>query len=180
LERIMPVYSFEDKTPIIDESAFIAPTASIVGEVTIEAGASVWYGATVRGDAAPVIIRAGANVQECAVLHGAPGTVTDIGPGVTVAHLCLVHGAVLEEECLIGNAAIVMDGARVGARSLIGAGSVVSAGMQIPAGVLAIGSPAVVKRELAGTPAADLVAFNPPAYRQMAARHLASIKLVRE
>jgi carbonic anhydrase/acetyltransferase-like protein (isoleucine patch superfamily) len=176
----MPVYSFEDKTPVIDPSAFIAPTASIVGDVTIEAGASIWYGATVRGDAAPIIVRAGANVQECAVLHGAPGTVTDIGPGVTVAHLCLIHGAILEEECLIGNGAIVLDGARVGARSLVGAGSVVSSGMQIPAGMLAIGTPAIIKRELAGTPAAELVALNPPAYKEMAARHRDSIKLVRE
>jgi carbonic anhydrase/acetyltransferase-like protein (isoleucine patch superfamily) len=174
----VPVYSFEDKTPVVDPTAFIAPTASVVGDVTIEAGASVWYGAAVRGDAAPVVIRAGANIQECAVLHGAPGTVTEVGPGVTVAHLCLVHGAVLEEECLVGNGAIVLDGATIGARSLVGAGSVVSAGMQIPPGVLAIGSPAVVKRELAGTPAAELVALNPPAYRAMAVRHRDSLRLV--
>jgi len=176
----MPVYAFEGKTPLVDPSAFIAPTASVVGDVVIEAGASIWYGATVRGDAAPVIVRAGANVQECAVLHGAPGTVTEVGPGVTVAHLCLVHGAVLEEECLVGNGAIVLDGARIGARSLIGAGSVVSAGAQIPPGVLAIGSPAVVKRELAGTPAAELVALNPPAYQEMAARHREGLTLVSE
>ena len=171
----MPIFSFEGVTPVIDPSAFIAPTATVVGDVTIEANASVWYGAVIRGDVAPIIVRAGANIQECAVLHGSPGTVTEIGPGATVAHLCLVHGAIIEEEALIGNGAIVHDGARIGARSLVGAGSVVSAGLQVPPGTLVIGSPAVVKREIAGTPAEQLVAANPGAYQEMAQRHRTSV-----
>ena len=174
----MPIYSFEGIEPKIHPTAFIAPTASIVGDVTIGAGASVWYGAVIRADCAPVVVEEGANIQECAVLHGSPGTVTFVGRGVTVAHLCLIHGATLEEECLIANGCIVMDGARVGARSLVGAGSVVSAGMQIPPGVLAIGTPAQVKRDLVGTEAAKLVEANPPAYQEMAVRHLNSIRLI--
>jgi carbonic anhydrase/acetyltransferase-like protein (isoleucine patch superfamily) len=174
----MPVYSFEGMTPSVDPAAFVAPTATIVGDVTIEAGASIWYGAVIRADCAPVIVRAGANVQDCAVLHGSPGTVTDIGAGATVAHLSLIHGAVIGEECLIANGAIVHDGANIGARCLVGAGSVVSAGMEVPPGMLVIGSPAVIKRELAGTAAAELVAANPGAYRDMAQRHLTSVRLI--
>ena len=131
-------------------TAFIAPTATLVGDVIVEEGASVWYGAVVRADYAPVIIRAGANVQENAVIHGPPGLTTDIGPGVTVAHNCVVHGAMLGEECLIANASVVLDGATIGARTLIAAGSVVAAGATIPAGMLAAGAPAVVKRPLPG------------------------------
>lgn len=171
----MSLFAFEGVVPTVDASAFVAPTASVVGDVTIEAGASIWYGAVLRGDIAPIIVRSGANVQDGAVIHSSPDTPTDIGAGVTVAHLCVVHGAVLEQECLIANGATVLDGARIGARSLVGAGSVVSAGMVVPPGMLAIGSPAAVKRELVGTPAAELVAINPGAYQDMAQRHLHGI-----
>lgn len=174
----MPIYAFEDLEPTIAEDAFIAPTATVVGDVTIEAGASVWYGAVIRADCAPVVVRAGANVQDCAVLHGAPGTVTEIGAGATVAHLVLVHGAWVGEEAIVANGCTVLDGARIGAGSLVGAGSVVSAGAEIPAGHLAIGSPAAVKRELAGTPAEELVRLNPGAYRDMAQRHRLGLRVL--
>ena len=82
----------------------------------VEEGASVWYGAVIRADYAPVIVRAGANVQDNAVIHGPPGLTTDIGPGATVAHNCVVHGAILEEECLVANGSVVLDGATIGAR----------------------------------------------------------------
>src|SRR4029077_19635019 len=100
-----------------DETAFVAPTATLVGDVIVEAGASIWYGAVLRADYPPVIVRAGANVQDGAVLHGPPGLTTDVGRGATVAHNCVVHGAVLGEECLIANGAIVLDAARIGARA---------------------------------------------------------------
>src|SRR5918998_6435617 len=122
----MPLYSFEGRAPVVHESAFVAPTASIVGDVVIEEGASVWYGAVIRGDYSQVIVRKGANVQDGAVVHGPPGEPTEIGEGATVAHNCVVHGAVLERECLIANGAIVLDGARVGAGSLVAAGAVVT------------------------------------------------------
>ena len=160
--------------------AFVAPTATLVGDVTIEAGASVWYNAVIRADYAPVYVRAGANVQDGSVVHGPPNTPTEIGPGATVAHLCVVHGAVLGEECLIANGTVVLDGARVGARSLVAAGSLVAANAVIPEGVLAAGSPAVVKRELAGTPAETWVKLNPPAYTDLARRHAAGIQLLAE
>src|SRR5581483_11601888 len=107
-------------------------TATIVGEVIVEEDASVWYGAVIRADFSQVIIRRGANVQDGSVVHGPPGEPTEIGAGATVAHNCVVHGAVLGEECLIANGAIVLDGARVGDRALVAAGSFVSANFVVP------------------------------------------------
>lgn len=174
----MPLFSFEGRSPKVDPSAFVAPTATLIGEVVVEASASVWYGAVVRADYAPVIIRRGANVQDGAVIHGPPGAPTEIGPGATVAHNAVVHGAVLEEECLIANGAIVLDGARVGAHSLVAAGSVVSAGAEIPPGVLAAGMPAQVKRPIEGTAAEFWVKTNPGAYAELAVRHRDGIEAV--
>src|SRR3954453_11548578 len=162
----MPLYAFEGKSPTVHETAFIAPTATLVGDVTVEEGASVWYGAVIRADYSPVVIRAGANVQDGAVLHGPPNQPTEVGRGATVAHLCVVHGATLGEECLIANGSTVLDGARVGARSLVAAHSLVASNAVIPDGVLAAGAPAEVKRELEGTPAEFWVKTNPPAYAE--------------
>ena len=138
----MPLYSFEGHRPRIDPEAFIAPTATLIGDVTVEAGASIWYGVVLRGDFAPIVVRAGANVQDNAVVHTTPTGPVEIGPGTTVAHLCMVHGATLEAECLIGNGAIVLDGARIGARSMVAAGALVPPGMAVPGGVLVTGTDA--------------------------------------
>lgn len=167
----MPLFSFEGRSPSVDPSAFIAPTASLIGDVVVEAEASVWYGAVIRADYSPVVVRRGANVQDGAVVHGPPGDPTEIGPRATVAHNAIVHGAVLGEECLIANGAIVLDGARVGDRSLVAAGSVVSSGTEIPPGVLAAGAPAEVKRAIDGTPSEFWVTANPGAYQDLARRH---------
>ena len=175
----MPLYTFEGQMPDVHPTAFVAPTATLVGAVTIEAGASVWYGAVIRADYSPVIVREGANVQDGAVLHGPPNNPTEVGKGATVAHLCVVHGATLGEECLIANGSTVLDGASIGARTMIAAHSLVAAGADIPAGVLAAGSPAVVKKALEGTPAEFWVKMNPPAYAELAQRHRNGIEEVR-
>jgi carbonic anhydrase/acetyltransferase-like protein (isoleucine patch superfamily) len=167
----MPLFSFEGRSPRVADNAFVAPTATLVGDVVVEAGASVWYGAVLRGDYSPVILREGANVQENSVLHGPPGSPTEIGRGATVAHLCVVHGAVLGEEALVANGCTVLDGAHVGAGALVAAGSVVASGFRVPDGFLAAGSPAVVKRPVAGSPAEMWVRMNPPAYAELAQRH---------
>src|SRR5438128_10034615 len=148
----MLLFEFEGRSPQVDPDAFVAPTATLVGEVIVEAGASVWYGAVLRADFSPVIVRAGANVQDGSVLHGPPDLPTEVGPGATVAHLCVVHGAVLGEECLIANGATVLDGAKVGARAMVGAGAVVPPGLGIPGDMLAVGVPATVKGPIPGTP----------------------------
>jgi carbonic anhydrase/acetyltransferase-like protein (isoleucine patch superfamily) len=174
----MPLFSFEGKAPTVHPGAFVAPTATLVGDVTVEEGASIWYGVTIRADYSPVVVRRGANVQDNSVLHGPPDMPTEIGPGATVAHLCVVHGAVVGEEALIANGCTVLDGARIGARTLVAAHSLVAAGADIPGGVLAAGSPAVVKRELAGTPAEWWVQMNPPAYADLAVRHRTGVQPV--
>jgi carbonic anhydrase/acetyltransferase-like protein (isoleucine patch superfamily) len=167
----MPLFAFEGTSPTVHDTAFVAPTATVVGDVTIEEGASVWYGAVVRGDYAPVIIRAGANVQDGAVVHAPPGMPCEIGPGATVAHNCVVHGATIGAEALIANGSVVLDGATIGARSLVAGGSTVKPGDTIDDEVLAAGSPAQVKGPIAGTPAEFWVQVNPQAYRDLAVRH---------
>src|SRR5256886_17566718 len=142
----MPLFEFEGKRPTIHETAFVAETASIIGDVTIEENASVWYGVVLRADYGPLVVRAGANVQDGSVLHGPPGQMLEVGPGATVAHLCVVHGAVIGEEALVANGCTVLDGARIGARTMVAAHSLVAANADIPEEVLAAGSPAVVKR----------------------------------
>src|SRR4030067_1114859 len=121
-EPRMPLFSFEGKSPRIHPTAFIAPTASIIGDVTVEENASVWYNAVVRADFNAIVIRRGANVQDCAVIHVTPVAGVEIGPGATVGHLCTIHAATIGEEALIGNSATVLDGARIGARATGGAG----------------------------------------------------------
>lgn len=172
----MPLFSFEGLTPQVHPGAFIAPTATLVGDVIVEEGASIWYGAVVRADFAPVIVRAGANVQDGAVLHGPPGLTTDVGRGATVGHNCVVHGAILGEQCLVANGTIVLDAARIGARSLVAAGSVVSANADIPPGMLAAGAPAVVKRPVEGSGAQIWVEANPGVYQELAQRHRTGVE----
>src|SRR5579875_561778 len=172
----MNLFEYEGKLPSIAADAWIAPTATLIGDVTVESGASVWYGATLRGDDGPIVVRERANVQDGAVVHTTPGVTTEIGARATVAHLCMIHGAVLEEEALVGNGCVVLDGARIGSRAMIAAMSLVSPGMQIPGGVLAAGVPATVRREIAGTPAEFWVNMNPVYYPELAKRHAAGIK----
>lgn len=174
----MPLFSFEGLTPQVHSSAFLAPTATLVGDVIVEEGASVWYGVVIRADYAPVIVRRNANVQDNAVIHGPPGLTSDIGAGATVGHNCVIHGALLEEECLVANGCVVLDGATIGARSLVAAGSVVAAGFTVPANMLAAGSPAAIKRPVKDSPAELWVKMNPAGYAELAQRHRVGIQFV--
>jgi carbonic anhydrase/acetyltransferase-like protein (isoleucine patch superfamily) len=171
----MPLFSFEGKRPTVHPSAFIAPTAVLVGDVTVEERASVWYNAVLRADFNPIVVRRGANVQDCAVVHVTPRAGVDIGPGATVGHLCTVHAASIGEEALIGNGATVLDGARIGVRAMVAAGALVTPGTEVPDGMLAMGAPAKVRGPLAGTPAERWVQANPEAYQALAQRHKAGI-----
>lgn len=167
----MPLFEFEGKRPTIHGDAFVAETATIIGEVTVEAGASVWYGAVIRSDYAPIVVRAGANVQDGSVIHGPPDHPIEIGPGATVGHLVVIHGASLGEEALVANGATILDGATVGARAMVAAGALVTPGTQIPDETLAVGVPAKVKGPIAGTPAEFWVRMNPGAYQDLARRY---------
>ena len=158
-------------------NAFIAPTATLVGQVIVEEGASVWYNAVLRADYSPIYVRAGANVQDCSVLHGPPESPAEIGARATIGHGCVVHGAVIGEGTIIGNGTVVLDGARIGSGSLIAGHSLVQVNAKIPDGVLAAGSPAQVRREIAGSPLAELLAVQPGAYMELARRHAAGVEL---
>jgi carbonic anhydrase/acetyltransferase-like protein (isoleucine patch superfamily) len=167
----MPLFAFEGRSPRVDPTAFVAPTATLIGDVVVEAGASIWFNAVLRGDYGPIMVREGANVQDGSVLHAPPGIPVDIGPGATVAHLCVIHGAHVGPEALIANHATVLDGAVIGARSHVAAHSLVTAGTQIPAGMLVTGAPAVVKGPIAGTGAEMWVNVNPGEYQALARRY---------
>jgi carbonic anhydrase/acetyltransferase-like protein (isoleucine patch superfamily) len=171
----MPLFSFEGKHPEVHPSAFIAPTAVLIGEVTVEERASVWYNAVLRGDFSPIVVRRGANVQDGSVIHVTPGVGTEIGAGATIGHLCVIHAALIGEEALIGNGATVLDGARVGARAMVAAGALVTPGTEIPDGMLAVGFPAKVRGPVVGTPAEHWVKVSPEVYQALAQRHKTSI-----
>ncbi|MFT3855299.1 MAG: gamma carbonic anhydrase family protein [Ilumatobacteraceae bacterium] len=166
----MPLYSFEGRSPAVHPDAWIAPNATLVGDVTVGASASVWYGAVIRADFSPVVVDDEANVQDCAVIHGPPGIATHIGKRTTIGHLCQIHGANIGDDCLIGNGSTVLDGAVIGAGTLVAAHSLVGAA-GLPAGVMAAGAPAVVKKEIAGTPAGESIVGNATVYAELARRH---------
>lgn len=176
----MPLFAFEGRSPVIDAGAFVAPTATLIGDVHIKAGASVWFNAVLRADFAPIIVREGANVQDCSVLHAPPGIPVDVGPGATIAHGCVVHGVHVGQEAVIANHATVLDGAIIGRRSLIAAHSLVVGGTKIPDEVFVTGAPAKVRGPIAGTGAEMWVNVNPGAYQDLAARYLAGLELIAE
>lgn len=174
----MNLFEYEGVSPTIAADAWIAPTATIIGDVTIESGASIWYGAVLRGDDGPIVIRERANVQDGSIIHTTPQVTTEIGRGATIAHQCMIHGAVIEDEALVGNGCVVLDGARIGSRAMLGAMSLVPPGKQIPSGVLALGRPAVVKGDIAGTSAEFWVNMNPVYYPELAKRHAVGIRRI--
>src|ERR1700747_2387531 len=173
----MPLFAFEGREPQVSPGAWIAPTAALIGDVRVEAEASIWYGAVLRADFGPILVRRGANVQDGSVLHGGADPVTEIGEGATVGHLCVVHGAVIGTEALVGNGVTALDGVVVGPRALIAAGATVPPGMAVPGGMLAAGVPARVVREISGG-ARQWVQTNPETYRALARRHALGIRPV--
>lgn len=174
----MPLYSLDGVAPSVHPNAFVAPTATLVGDVIVEEGASIWYNVVLRADYSPIYIRAGANVQDGSVVHGPPDSPAELGPRATIAHGCVVHGAFVGPETIIGNGSVVMDGARIGSGSLVAAHSMVPVNAEIPAGVLVAGSPAKVRREIAGTPLEEMLAIQPGAYIELAKRHAAGLQRV--
>jgi carbonic anhydrase/acetyltransferase-like protein (isoleucine patch superfamily) len=147
----MAIHAFEGKGPDIAADAFVAPTATLIGDVVLGPETSVWFGAVLRGDFDRILVGEGSCIQDNAVVHTAEGLPTIVGANVTIGHAAMLEGCVLEDGALIAMGAIVLQGARVGAGALLAAGSVVREGQEIPAGVLAAGAPAVVKKEVDGS-----------------------------
>lgn len=158
------------REPEIDETAFVAPTASVIGGVRLGAGASVWYGAVVRGDVEAISVGASSNVQDNCTLHADPGFPVSVGERVSIGHNAVVHGATVEDDCLIGMGATVLNGAVIGAGSLVAAQALVPQGMVVPPGSLVAGVPAKVRRELSEEERQG-VTLNGTMYAELAKAH---------
>lgn len=136
-----------DRVPEVDDQAWLAPGATVVGAVRLGPLVSVWYGAVLRGDGDSITIGARSNVQDGCAVHADPGFPVVLGEGVSVGHNAVVHGCTIEDDVLVGMGAIVMNGCRVGAGSMIGAGALLPAGTVVPPGSLVVGAPGKVRRE---------------------------------
>jgi carbonic anhydrase/acetyltransferase-like protein (isoleucine patch superfamily) len=144
----MAIYQLGDRSPRIDPSAFVFDSATVIGDVHLGAGVSVWPNATVRGDNEPIIVRERSNLQECCVLHTDPGCPLVVDADVTVGHQAMLHGCTVGAGSLIGIQAVVLNRAVIGRNCLIGAGALVTEGKVIPDNSLVMGSPGKVIREL--------------------------------
>lgn len=142
------ILAIDGQVPVIDRDAVVLAGATVVGNVRIGARSSVWYAAVLRADQEAVGIGSDSNVQDGAVLHADPGYPSRVGDRVTIGHAAVVHGATVEDDCIIGMGAVLLNGAYVGTGSIVAAGSVLAPGTRVPPGCLAVGSPAKVKRDV--------------------------------
>lgn len=133
---------------LIDQTAYIASGVIVLGDVTIGAESSIWFNAVVRGDTEAIRIGNQTNVQDLCVLHADPGFPCVLGDRVTVGHAAIVHGAIVEDDCMIGMRAVVMNGAKIGKGSLIAVGAVITEGTEIPPGSVVMGVPGKIRREV--------------------------------
>lgn len=145
----MSLHAYRGIMPRVDRSAFVAPTAAIIGDVVVGESSSIWFGAVIRGDVMPIRIGARTSIQDNTVIHATGGwSETHVGDGCTVGHSVVLHGCTVGDRVLVGMGSIVLDEAELGSDSILGAGSLVTARTKIPPGVLALGRPAKVIREL--------------------------------
>ncbi|MDA3147349.1 gamma carbonic anhydrase family protein [Leucobacter sp. UCMA 4100] len=166
------IYSFAGKTPRVHPDAWIAPTATLIGDVTIEAGASVWFGAVLRADNAPIVLGEGSNLQDNVVLHTDIDTPVHVGPGVGVGHNAILHGTTVGEGCLIGMGATLLNDSVIGEGAFVAAGALVLEGQHIEAGHLAAGVPAKDRGEM-GAEMAERVRVNAEGYQELSAAYRA-------
>ena len=144
----MPMYAFKGKRPTRSASAWVAPSADVIGDVTLGDDVSIWFRAVIRADNTPIPIGARSNVQEGAMLHSDPGSPLTIGEDVTIGHHAILHGCTIGDRVLIGMGAIVLNGAEIADDCLVGAGALVTEGKTFPLGSLIVGSPAKAVRKL--------------------------------
>tara|TARA_R110002020_G_scaffold26512_20_gene85899 strand:- start:5060 stop:5581 length:522 start_codon:yes stop_codon:yes gene_type:complete len=144
----MSVYSLEDIKPQLADDVWVADSATVVGNVIMESGSSVWFGAVIRGDNEPIKIGARSNIQDNAVLHSDPGSPLTIGADVTVGHQAMLHGCTIDDNSLIGIGATVLNGAKIGKNCLIGAHALITEGKVIPNNSVVMGSPGKIVKQV--------------------------------
>ena len=166
--------SFCGKTPRDEGAAFVAPSATVQGDVVLKPGSTVWYGAVLRGDDGTLTIGKNSNVQDNAVLHTGPGLDVVVGRNVSIGHSAVVHGCTVGDDCLIGMHATILNGAVIGAGSLVAAGALVTENAVIPAGSLVVGVPGKVVRTVSEKQKASIAA-NGEEYRHLAEVHAGAV-----
>lgn len=169
------IYALDGVAPDIAADAWVAPGANLIGKVVLEAGASVWFGCTLRGDNEEIRVGAGSNVQENVVCHTDMGFPLVIGANCTIGHKAMLHGCIIGEGSLIGMGATILNGAKIGCGCLIGAGALVTEGKEIPDGSLVMGAPGKVVRQLDEAAQAALLG-SAERYRANAARFRLGLK----
>lgn len=173
----MPLYRIDDRVPELDESAWAAPSADLIGDVRMGARSSVWFGAVVRADNTPVLIGEDSNLQDGAVGHSDPGAPLTIGARVTIGHQAIVHGCTVADDCLIGMGARILNGAVLGPECLVGAGALITEGKNFEGGGLIVGVPARLVRPLNDSEK-SAIRLSAAHYAEKAARYAASLKRV--
>jgi len=171
------IWELDGITPQLAGDAWVAPDAQLIGKVVLEEGASVWFGAVLRGDNEEIRVGRDSNLQELTVCHTDIGFPLTIGANCTIGHRAMLHGCTIEDGALIGMGAIILNGARIGAGSLIGAGALIAEGKVIPPGSLVMGAPGKIIRELDDEARAGLLK-SAEGYRRNAARFRAGLKPV--
>ena len=142
------IYDFEKNTPQIHPDSWVASNAVIIGKVTLEKNSNIWFNSVIRGDVEPITIGEGSNVQDGSVIHTDPGCPAIIGKNVTIGHLVMLHGCIIEDDCLIGIGATILNKAKIGKNSIIGANALVTENKVIPERSLVLGSPGKVVRQV--------------------------------
>ena len=174
----MPLYTIDDVSPSIDATAWVAPSADLIGDVRLGPRASVWFGAVIRADNTPILLGEETNFQDGAIGHSDPGAPLTIGDRVTVGHLAILHGCTVEDEALIGMGARILNGAVIGAQCIVGAGALVTEGKVFEPRSLIVGSPARAIRTLAEEQV-SMLRLSAAHYAEKAKRYAEGLAIVR-
>lgn len=168
------IHTLENRTPLLKGDNFVAPNAVLIGRVTLELQASVWFNCVLRGDTDEIIVGQGSNVQDGSILHTDPGIQLRIGANCTIGHMVMLHGCEIGEGSLVGIKSVILNNAKIGKNSLVGAGTLIPERKTFPDGVLIMGTPGKVVRELS-PPEIQALQINAQVYRENAKRYLASM-----
>ena len=174
----MPLYSIDDASPSIDATAWVAPSADLIGDVRLGPRASVWFGAVIRADNTPILLGEETNFQDGAIGHSDPGAPLTLGARVTVGHQAILHGCTVEDEALIGMGARILNGAVIGAQCIVGAGALVTEGKVFEPRSLVVGSPARAIRTL-GEEQVAMLRLSAAHYAEKARRYAEGLTTVR-